>query len=97
MSDDDATADVGLGTSGEGLTLSAIVRSARCTGWPDLPWTGDARRTSPDEAAVMRAVCQSCPVVHACAAYADATGVTGGFWAGHFRDASAQPGVGGAA
>jgi hypothetical protein len=77
--------------------LAAIVVLARCTGWPDLPWTGEARRTTPDEAAVMRAVCHSCPIVHACAAYADATEVTGGFWAGRIRDASARPDVGGAA
>ena len=79
------------------LALAAIVTLARCTGWPDLPWTGDSWRTSADEAAVMRAVCHSCPVVHACAAYAEATEVTGGFWAGRFRDASARPDVGGAA
>jgi hypothetical protein len=79
------------------LSLAAIVALARCTCWPDLPWTGDSWRTGPDETAVMRAVCLSCPVVHACAAYADATEVTGGFWAGHFRDPSARPDVGGAA
>src|SRR3954451_783563 len=62
--------------------LVAIGALARCIGWPDLPWLGDSWRTSADEAAVMRAVCQSCPVVYACAAYADATEVTGGFWAG---------------
>ena len=77
--------------------LAAIVVLARCTGWPDLPWTAGSWRATPDEVAVMRAVCHSCPVIHACAAYAEATEVTGGFWAGRFRDASARPDVGGAA
>ena len=81
----------------EPVGLAAIVALARCAGWPDLPWTGDSWRTSPDDTAVMRALCHSCPVVHACAAYADDAEVTGGFWAGRFRDGFARPDVGGAA
>jgi hypothetical protein len=94
--DHDAPAESAV-TGGPGARLRTIVGAARCTGWPDLPWTGDSWRTTADEAAVMRAVCHTCPMIHACAAYADATDVGGGFWAGRFRDASAAPDLGGAA
>lgn len=49
-----------------------------------LPWTED----NPDrvEVAAIAAVCSSCPVRLACAAYVTAMGVNAGFWAGRFRD-----------
>lgn len=57
---------------------------AACLDAPDLPWTHDD--PSPSDVAAMAAVCRSCPVRLACAAYATTDGVTGGFWAGQDRD-----------
>ena len=56
-----------------------------CLHAPDLPWTADD--PAPSDVAAMAAVCGSCPVRLACAAYAITQGVTAGFWAGASRDA----------
>lgn len=59
---------------------------ASCVGWPDLPWTSDARDVSVVEADVMWAVCRQCPVFAACGKAARAWRVTGGWWAGASRE-----------
>lgn len=51
-----------------------------------LPWTSDSH-TVPDVVVdMMRDTCATCPVRLACAGYAMADAVTGGFWAGSDRD-----------
>lgn len=57
---------------------------ADCLDAPDLPWLAD--HPSSVDVSAMAAVCASCPVRLACAAYATTVDVTGGFWAGHHRD-----------
>ena len=52
----------------------------------ELPWTVREGCVLEVERQAMRAVCRSCPVLGDCAAFADDTGATVGFWAGQVRD-----------
>ena len=52
----------------------------------ELPWLDDTDALPPVLVDLMADVCNRCPVLDACAAYAAATAVTGGFWAGSDRN-----------
>lgn len=51
-----------------------------CLTEPDLPWTEE--RVSTADQQRMTVVCGGCPVAKECAALAQETAVTAGFWAG---------------
>lgn len=51
-----------------------------CLGEAGLPWTEDTISASDRQR--MAVVCAGCPVIAQCAALAQGTGVTAGFWAG---------------
>ncbi len=61
------------------------MRRGACIDHPDLGWLKDPDRVGLGEEATMAVVCERCPVQVECVRYADATEVTGGFWAGHHR------------
>lgn len=63
---------------------------AACARRLDLPWTTDAADVTPWQAETMRAVCSGCPVLFDCLAAVEDLAVTGGWWAGHDRDPSAD-------
>jgi len=65
--------------------------AALCQTYPDLPWILDPDRVTPVEVGWMEVVCAACPVSFECGDYADATGVTSGFWAGRDRTPPALP------
>ena len=67
-----------------GLETSWMADAA-CIDRPDLGWLKDPELVGLGEEAEMAVVCDHCPVRIACAVYADAAEVTGGFWAGHHR------------
>lgn len=55
-----------------------------CLERPALPWLTDG--PSHEQHRAMGLVCGGCPVREACADYATAAHISGGFWAGHHRD-----------
>ena len=63
---------------------------------PEIP--GAAVACRPDQASVvdrigMASVCRSCGVFERCTAFVAAEQITGGFWAGDFRDRPEAPDV----
>jgi hypothetical protein len=50
-----------------------------------LGWLNDPETVGVGEEATMSVICSRCPVHTQCEAYAQATDITGGFWAGHHR------------
>lgn len=83
------TATAGMTTVG--MTATAWMTSAACAARPDLPWTTDTTRLPRRTVTAMARVCLACPVREACAAHADTTAVTGGFWAGTDRAVEQLP------
>lgn len=73
------------------MTETAWMTSAACATRSDLPWTTDTTRLPRRAVAAMGRVCRACPVREACAAHADATTATGGFWAGTDRAVEQLP------
>lgn len=63
------------------------VTKAICPWRQDLPWIED-RRPSPDQLSEMQLMCERCPVLKQCAAFALDTrggkGIDGGFYAGQW-------------
>lgn len=57
-----------------------------CGARTDLPWTAEPEHVGPWDAESMRGLCTACPVLADCAAYADTSGVSAGWWAGTNRD-----------
>lgn len=60
--------------------------SAACADRLDLPWTHDRADITDWQAVTMTAICDTCPVLAACATTVAALDVTGGWWAGTDRD-----------
>ena len=58
---------------------------AACAHRPHLGWIKDPDQVDLAEECTMAVICLRCPVLGDCAAYVDAAGITGGFWAGHHR------------
>lgn len=73
------------------MTGPAWMRSAACLDDVGLPWTADPAAVTRVQADRMSVVCSFCPVLGACSAYATATGVTAGYWAGAGRDTPDLP------
>lgn len=69
---------------------------ARCAHFPGLGWLKDRHQTSPAETATMAVVCARCSVFADCDDFVAREKITGGFWAGEFRDGE-QKRYGGAA
>ncbi|WP_127818247.1 WhiB family transcriptional regulator [Microbacterium sp. CPCC 204701] len=67
----------------EYAVLSAALEKVRpaCDGHPGFI----ADRITPDEARTLAKVCSACPVRELCAAFAEASRPTAGFWAGRVR------------
>lgn len=63
------------------------MRRAACADTPQLAWIGPKRGHTipPAELERMAGICDTCPVRAACAAFADETGATAGFWAGKWH------------
>lgn len=72
------------GCGNDGLDTGWMAHAA-CLWRPDLGWLKGPEDVGLGEEATMAVVCEHCPVHVACAVYADAAEVTGGFWAGHHR------------
>ena len=62
------------------------MRLAVCQDFPELPWLSDAGRVTPAERLGMVRVCRACGVRERCAAFVAREEISGGFWAGEFRD-----------
>lgn len=62
------------------------MRHGSCLATPGLPWTSDTAEVPSVLVEEMTAICGSCTVGLACAAYVAGSDVTGGFWAGADRD-----------
>jgi hypothetical protein len=67
------------------MSPMAWARTAACHDRLELPWTEDGDWSLRVEVRRMRVVCASCPVLRACATYAEEEGICGGFWAGEWR------------
>lgn len=62
------------------------MRLAVCQAFPELPWLSDRDQVTAVDRNGMAAACRACGVVEACTAFVIAEQITGGFWAGEFRD-----------
>lgn len=62
------------------------MRLAVCRAFPELPWLSDRDQVTEVDRIGMVGACRACGVVEACAAFVIAEQITGGFWAGEFRD-----------
>jgi hypothetical protein len=59
---------------------------AVCRAFPELPWLSDRDQVTEGDRIGMVGACRACGVVEACAAFVITERITGGFWAGAFRD-----------
>ena len=62
------------------------MRLAVCQDFPELPWLSDRDEVTGAERLAMVGVCRSCGVFERCAAFVAREPISGGFWAGEFRD-----------
>jgi hypothetical protein len=60
-----------------------------CLDRGDLPWIADPDNTTVWDRLAMAALCQTCPVLSDCGAFASREKVTAGFWAARPRDPEA--------
>jgi hypothetical protein len=62
------------------------MRFAVCQDFPELPWLSDRDQVTDTKRLRMVGVCRACGVVERCMAFVTAEQISGGFWAGEFRD-----------
>lgn len=61
------------------------MREGSCVSEPDLPWVNDPALLGPADVDLLASICDACPVLLPCGAYARDAGITAGFWAGRLR------------
>ena len=71
--------------------VESWMRFAVCQAFPELPWLADPDQVTGAELTGMRGACRACGVLERCSAFALRAGISGGFWAGEFRDRSDGP------
>jgi hypothetical protein len=64
----------------------AWMRLAVCQAFPELPWLSDHDQVTDVDRLRMVAACRSCGAFERCSAFVTRDSITGGFWAGEFRD-----------
>ena len=64
----------------------ACMRLAVCRAFSELPWLSDHDQVDDVDRLRMVAACRSCGALERCADFVQHEEMTGGFWAGEFRD-----------
>lgn len=62
-----------------------------CKGLSALPWLAERDRVAPRDHLDMLIACRGCHVHDLCADFVDRERITGGFWAGRFREPMSEP------
>lgn len=69
------------------------MRLAVCHAFPELPWLSDRGQVNEADRLGMVGACRACGVVERCSAFVTREHISGGFWAGEFRDIPDGPEV----
>ena len=62
------------------------MRLAVCQDFPELPWLRDRGEVTEPERLGMVGTCRACGAFERCSAFVAREHISGGFWAGEFRD-----------
>ena len=73
--------------------VEAWMSRGACQDLPALPWLAERDAVAPSDHLDMLITCRGCPVHDRCTAFVDRERITGGFWAGHFREPMSEPAV----